>query len=219
MTRKSAPFHRNINIHKICSFFSKLLKSQTDRVLRACALAFTAADAFCIVGRFYRIYFHPAYLSAFSAVDAFMRIHFQMVNTDFIQQAVNSAERTKYAAEKTIDENAAGYRYEKYCHFQEKKAAYRLPQFRMCANKRNAAFQCACRADKLTEGRFAHAHIVGGCDRQDDDEDDEHEIFDIYKASFQFELGRRNFVDQFLYQTKRTQPAADGSSEQGAESK
>lgn len=87
----------------------------------------------------------------------------------------------------------------------------------MCRQQKQPAFQCACGTEILAEGGFAHTHIVGDGDGQDQNKDDEYDIFEIQKSFFQVQLWRRDFVDQLLQQAERAQPPADGSPEQNAE--
>ena len=89
----------------------------------------------------------------------------------------------------------------------------------MCGCHRNAAKQCAGRADVLAECRLSHAHIVCGSDWQHNHKQYQNDVFNIGKQFRQPAFARRDFVKQLLNQTKRANPAADKSAEQDTDCK
>lgn len=141
--------------------------------LFACA----AADAFGIVGIFYRIDLHMADIFACAAVDALFVIHPITECRNRLKDGVNGAERTYVLAEWPIDQNRQKDRKDQQQILPGVQPSNSAAHGCIQKDEGNSAFQRAGRTDQLAEIRRALPQNVNAKQRQQQNENNQDHVF------------------------------------------
>ena len=194
-------------------------KTDPDSLLGACCCACPAADAFGRLRILDGIDVHLADPGAFAAAHTLIVINGQLVEADFVEQAVDCAEQAKRLAEETIYDDTANEDYDQQKQLPAKEKTDGLLKLGMRTQQRNAAKQRAGRTDILAESRLAHADNVGDGDRHDDHKDEKNGIFGVFEYAGKTALfsGQRDMCQQLLNQPERTEKAAHKAPQQHAD--
>ena len=183
-----------------------------DRIngmMRTGAPAIAAADAFRAVRCLPDGNIQLAGVLTSTALGTFFRVDAETIQCDRVKEAVDRAERTQIAAERTVHHDAQHQQHDQDGYFPSKQPAQRRAQRRIGRNQRNARKECARRADVLTEPRLALSHNIQHGQRQNNDKADQNDVFQIFEHTItrqaaQF-FGKRDFVQQILHQPERAQ--------------
>ena len=130
---------------------------ERNRFLSADVHTFSAVDAFVVAHVFH---IHTAVADAAAAAVAFGHVYFHADKTEPVEQSVDRTQRADKAAETAVAEDA-GQTYDdqdgKFAREENAEHAVQIGVGRI-GEKTDRAFQCAGRADELTE--TGHRHVV-----------------------------------------------------------
>ncbi len=180
-------------------------------------LALAAADTFCVVYLSYGTNLHGANLFALFAPSTRMWIHMIPIYRNPIEQRIDGSQRTDVLAERTIDQYGQKNSADQNPQLPLEEKADDALQRRIRGNQWDSALQCACRTDPLTEPGKSGACCIHNKQWEQNNEHQQNNIFQPPQRPVQAKspnfFQKRNFIKQFLYQSKWTQKATNKTSQ------
>ena len=172
-----------------------------------------------MVWRLRYVHIHLADLRAFSAGNAFVRVHLHLEQRDLVKKRVERAQRTQPLAEGAVEQHAQYDHRQQDAKFPCKQAAQCRPDAGIGKGQRDSPLQHALWAEVFAEEWISHAHIVHKECRQ---QEYHHQQNGILEVSQRFQplcgkLLRGDFVQQLLKPAKGAQKAADEAPQQNAQ--
>ncbi len=164
------------------------------------------------------LHVHLAAAHTEPAAVAAVHIHFDAGQGEAVEEAVDRSQGADKTAEGTVAEGA-GKPDHQHDHPFAGKENLKLIERRgvgLILQKADRPFQRPCRADILAEAGQRDPLIDSVPDGNRDHKDRQKQIFQIGKPSGHtafFNLEHRDLMQQFLHQSKRTEPSADRSSQ------
>ena len=183
--------------------------------------ASSTTNTLCTVRVIHRVHFHLACFCTFSTVNTLFHIYSVTVNRNSIEYRIKSSQRADILTEWTIYYDRKNYCDNKNCILPYKKPADRTAHGFIQKYQRKPTFQRTCRTDQLAEIRRSLSHDVYHKHWQKNHKYYKNDIFQFTKQFISTKrpdlLWKRNFIQQILYQSKRTEESTYKSSKQSSD--
>ena len=178
-----------------------------------------AADAFGVVGGFGYIYIHFACLCTFSAGNAFVFIHFHSEKGYLVKQRIKCAQRTQPLAERAVEKHTQQDYRDQNAELPRKERTECGAYAGIDGGERYRSLKYPLRAKVLAEEWVSHTDIVCDKHRHQNHHKKQNRVFYVGQRLQLFggDLFGRNFVQQLLKPSERTQKTADEAAEQHTE--
>ena len=185
-----------------------------DSLLVTGSNALSAANTFRGIGIDTGVNIHGTYFAALSAAFTGIPVGFQPDKADFIKESVKCSKRAQYFTEESGYHQTACYGEKGYDDFEGHDFSCHFSEILVGQEQGDASFYRSCRTYIFAEIRVAHACGICYQNRQHQHDDQQHAVFYILKPAWQlpFAFGKRDFVDEFLQESKGAEEAAYCSS-------